>query len=140
MLYAILCYNLEDVIGAWTPAEDAAVMARLEAVEQRLARAGRLGPVARLLPTTAAVTLRKGPPRTDREALIIDGPFAETREQLLGFYVVECGGLEGAIEAARELAVANPDRGAYEIRPVDVYRPGALRGRPAVRRARRVDA
>jgi hypothetical protein len=121
MLYAIFCYSAEDVVGAWTPLEDAAVMARLRGVERGLALGGRLGPVARLLPTTAAVTLRKG-----REALVIDGPFAETKEQLLGFYVVDCEGLEAAIAVAHDLAVANPDRGAYEIRPVDIYRPGGL--------------
>ena len=60
MLYAILCYNFEDVVGAWSPAEDAAVMARLRAVEAGLTAAERMGAVARLLPTTAAVTLRKG--------------------------------------------------------------------------------
>jgi len=121
MLYAILCYNFEDVVGAWTAAEDALVMARLGVVEAGLAAAGRLGAVGRLLPTTAAVTLRKG-----REALVIDGPFAETKEQLLGFYVVDCGDLDAAIDVARELAVANPARGAYEIRPLAVYRPGHL--------------
>jgi hypothetical protein len=96
-------------------------MARLGVVEAGLAAADRLGAVARLLPTTAAVTLRKG-----REPVVIDGPFAETKEQLLGFYVVDCGDLEAAIDVARDLAVANPDRGAYEIRPLDVYRPGEL--------------
>lgn len=121
MLYAILCYNFEDVVGAWTPVEDAGVMARLGAVEARLAAAERLGATARLLPTTAAVTLRKG-----RESLVIDGPFAETKEQLLGFYVVDCADLEAAIAVARDLAAANPDRGAYEIRPLAVYRPGRL--------------
>jgi hypothetical protein len=121
MLYAILCYNSEDVICAWTPAEDAVVMARLGAVEADLAAEDRLGAVARLLPTTAAVTLRKG-----RDQLVIDGPFAETKEQLLGFYVVDCGDLEAAIDVARDLAGANPDRGAYEIRPLAVYRPGHL--------------
>jgi hypothetical protein len=121
MLYAILCYNFEDAIGAWSAAENALVMARLGVVEAGLAAADRLGAVARLLPTTAAVTLRKG-----REPVVIDGPFAQTKEQLLGFYVVDCGGLEAAIDVARDLAVANPDRGAYEIRPLDVYRPGEL--------------
>jgi hypothetical protein len=131
MLYAILCYNSEDVVGDWSPAEDAAVMARLGTVEAGLAALHRLGAVARLLPTTAAVTLRKA-----REHLVIDGPFAETKEQLLGFYVVDCGDLDGAIAVARDLAVANPDRGAYEIRPLAVYRPGGLgeaRPRRAVR-------
>ena len=62
-------------------------------------RQGKLGPVARLLPTTAATTLRK-----DQEPpLVIDGPFAETKEQLLGFYIVDCADLEEALEIAREL-------------------------------------
>ncbi|KRA62542.1 hypothetical protein ASD89_22315 [Caulobacter sp. Root656] len=132
MLYAILCYNFEDVVGAWSPAEDAAVMARLGAVEAGLAAAERVGAVARLLPTTAAVTLRKG-----RELMVIDGPFAETKEQLLGFYVVDCADLEAAITVARDLAVANPDRGAYEIRPLAVYRPGSLAGAPRQVRGRK---
>ena len=60
MLYAILCYDDEAAVGAWSREEDDACMARLAVVHDRLARAGRLGPVARLLPTTAATTLRKG--------------------------------------------------------------------------------
>ena len=140
MLYAILCYNSEDLVGAWTAAEDALVMARLGIVEAGLAVTERLGAVARLLPTTSAVTLRKGRPEAAREHLVIDGPFAETKEQLLGFYVVDCGDLEAAIDVARDLAVANPDRGAYEIRPLAVYRPGTLTGDPAKGRAKRVQA
>ncbi|MBI3513388.1 MAG: YciI family protein, partial [Proteobacteria bacterium] len=89
MRYAILCYNDEHAVGAWSKAEDDAVMAKLAVVQDRLAKAGKLGPVARLMPTTAATTLRK-----DREpAIVLDGPFAETKEQLLGFYIVECNGL-----------------------------------------------
>lgn len=119
MLYAILCYHQEDVVGAWSKDEDAAVMARLAVVQQDLAKEGKLGPVARLLPTTAATTLRK----TKAEPLVIDGPFAETKEQLLGFYLVDCTSLEEALEAARRLADANPGTGAYELRPVGVYFP-----------------
>lgn len=119
MLYAILCYNDEDVVGAWTKEEDEAVMARLHVVQKRLAAEGRLGPVARLLPTTAATTLRKG----GEEPLVIDGPFAETKEQLLGFYMVECPSLESALDVARELAEANPGMGSYEIRPVALFFP-----------------
>src|SRR3546814_9861574 len=77
MLYAILCYNEEDVVGAWTKDEDDAVMAKLAVVQQELADRGRLGPVARLLPTTAATTLRKG----RDEPLVLDGPFAETKDR-----------------------------------------------------------
>ena len=121
MLYAILCYNDESTVWSWTKDEEDACMARLGVVQEKLAKQGKLGPVARLMPTTAATTLRK-----DREpALVIDGPFAETKEQLLGFYVVDCTGLDDALEIARELGVANPG-GAYEIRPLAVFRPGDL--------------
>jgi hypothetical protein len=118
MRYAILCYHDEKVTCAWSPAEDEAVMAKLGVVMERLARQGKLGPVARLLPTTAATTLRK-----DREPpLVIDGPFAETKEQLLGFYVVDCENLDEVLGIAQELGAANPG-GAYEIRPVGFFVP-----------------
>jgi hypothetical protein len=121
MLYAILCYDSEDIVGSWTKEEDDAAIAKLELVQQKLASQGRLGPVARLLPTTTATTVRKG-----RETLVLDGPFAETKEQLLGFFVVECASLDEAIEAARELGRASSSMGGYEIRPMAVFRPGSL--------------
>jgi len=113
MLYAILCYNSEDAVGSWSKEYHDQTMARLLTVHDKLAKQGRLGPVARLLPTTAATTLRKG-----REEMVIDGPFAETKEQLLGFYIVDCESLEGAVDVAKDLAKANPGTGSYEIRPV----------------------
>src|ERR1700744_6472964 len=118
MLYAVLCYNNEDVVWPWSKEEDAAVMARLGSVHQKLAREGKMGPSLRLLPTTSATTLRK----TQDPPLVIDGPFAETKEQLLGFYVLDVANLDEALDAARELAAANPG-GSYEIRPVALYHP-----------------
>jgi hypothetical protein len=120
MLYAILCYHDEDTVGSWTAEQDAAVIGKLAVVQKKLAEQGRLGPVARLLPTTAATTLRKEDP-----PLVIDGPFAETKEQLLGFYVVDCKNLDDALDVARDLGRANPG-GAYEIRPVGLLNPGNL--------------
>jgi hypothetical protein len=119
MLYAMLCYHQEDVVCAWSKEEDEAVMKKLLAVQEPWARAGKLGPVARLLPTTAATTLRKDsdPP------LVLDGPYAETKEQLLGFYVIDAKDLEEALGFARELARVNPG-GAYEVRPIAFYTPG----------------
>ena len=118
MLYAILCYHDEDVVWSWSQAEDAAVMARIRVVQDRLIEAGKMGTSLRLLPTTSATTLRKSqdPP------LVIDGPFAETKEQLLGFYVIDVANLDEALAIARDLAEANPG-GAYELRPVAVYFP-----------------
>ena len=117
MLYAVLCYHSEDVVTSWSAEQDQAVMDKLTVVQDKLAKAGRLGPVARLMPTTAATTLRK-----DRDPpLVIDGPFAETKEQLLGFYIIDCADLDEAISTAGELARANPG-GAYELRPVSQLR------------------
>ncbi len=121
MLYAVLCYNSEETVFSWSKQEEEAVMGKLIAAQDKMARAGKLGPVARLMPTTAATTLRK-----DREpAVVLDGPFAETKEQLLGFYVVDCGSLDEALDFAKELGKANPG-GAYEIRPLLVFHPGTL--------------
>ena len=122
MLYAILCYNDEDVVGSWTKEEDDALMGRLHLVHRSLEGRRKLGHSARLLPTTAATTLRKS------QDLVIDGPYAETKEQLLGFYVVDVAGLEEGLEegleVARDLARANPG-GAYELRPISLFLPGS---------------
>jgi hypothetical protein len=123
MLYAILCYNDEDVVWSWTKEQDQAVMARLGVVHERLTAAGKLGPSLRLLPTTSATTLRK----TQEPPLVVDGPFAETKEQLLGFYIIDVAGLDEALEIARELAQANPG-GSYEMRPVALYNPDRRAG------------
>ena len=121
MLYAILCYHDEDLVGSWSKEHDAEVMKKLAVVQDKLTKQGRLGPVARLLPTTAATTLRKEDP-----PLVLDGPFAETKEQLLGFYIVECASLEQAIETAKDLGRASSSQGAYEIRPLRLFRPGSM--------------
>lgn len=121
MLYALLCYADEATTSAWSKAEDDAVMERLLAVQAPLAAAGRLGPVARLVPTTAAATLRKG----KDGPLVLDGPFAETKEQLLGFYMLEAEDLDDALGVAKDLAKANPVVGAYEVRPVSFFHPGS---------------
>src|SRR5262245_55538572 len=101
MLYAILCYDSEEVVSSWSKEHDEKVISKLIAVQEGWAKEGRLGPVARLMNTSTASTLRKG-----KEAVVLDGPFAETKEQLLGFFVVECADLEGALTAAKELAAA----------------------------------
>ena len=91
-------------------------MAKREAVAHRLASEGRLGPVGHLMPTTTAMTVR-----ASREPLVLDGPFAETKEQLLGFYLVDCKSLEDALDVARRLV---GDTGALEIRPLATFHPG----------------
>ncbi len=129
MLYALLCYNSEEIVGSWSKQEDGEVMARLTVINDRLQAEGKLGPTARLMPTTAATTVRKSNKGRRLEAsseppMVLDGPYAETKEQLLGFYVVDCVNLEEALSISKELSVANPG-GAYEIRPVSLFLPGS---------------
>ena len=120
MLYAVLCYDAESEVSAWSKELDEKVMADLGAINQRYAEAGKLGPVARLMPTTAAVTVRKG--ATDD--IVMDGPFAETKEQLLGFYLVDVADMDEALGVAKQLSEANPGLGCYEIRPLKLFLPG----------------
>src|SRR5688572_14496377 len=119
MMYAVLCYNDEAAVFSWTKEEDDAVMGRLNVVHEKWEKAGKLKPSLRLLPTSAATTLRK----KDNE--VLDGPYAETKEQLLGFYIIEVDNLEEGLAFARELTAANPG-GAYELRPIMLYNPGSL--------------
>jgi hypothetical protein len=118
MLYTILCYHDEKVVYSWSRDEDAAVMARLAEVQTRLTASGKMGSSLRLMPTTAATSLRK----SGEAPVIVDGPFAETKEQLLGFYIIEVASLEEALEIARDLAACNPG-GTYELRPVALFNP-----------------
>ena len=116
MLYAFLCNHDEAIVNSWTKEEDDAVLAKRHKVTEKLAARGKLGPVVRLMPTTAATTVRMG-----REPLVLDGPFAETKEALLGFYLIDCDSLEEAIAIAKD--IGRDEHGAFEIRPVRVYLP-----------------
>jgi len=113
MLYAIFCYNSEQVVSSWSEEKDKAVMAHHAGVLQKFAVQRKVGPVVRLMPTTTATTVRAG-----RQPIIIDGPFAETKEQLLGFYLVDVNTLEEALEIAAELG---HEPGAMEVRPVQFF-------------------
>jgi len=81
-------------------------------VSEELAGRGMMIDGAELRPTTAATTVRIRDGRT----LVTDGPFAETKEQLGGYFVVECESLDEAIEAAGKLPTAR--HGSIEVRPL----------------------
>jgi hypothetical protein len=116
MLYAFLCCHDEAVVNSWTKEEDAAVLAKRALVTDKLAAKGKLGPAVRLMPTTAATTVRMG-----REPVVLDGPFAETKEALLGFYLIDCDSLEEAIDVAKE--IGREEKVVFEIRPVRLFLP-----------------
>ena len=117
MLYSILCYESEALAAGRSKQEDDAMMVRLRNIQQTLKAEGKLGPTARLMPTTTATHIRAG-----KDPMVVDGPFAETKEQLLGFYVVDCSSLEDAIATAKLLAAEKP-HGTLEIRPVAAFNP-----------------
>ena len=115
MLYAMLAYHVEDVVTSWSQEEDDQLMEGMHKVHDRLTAEGKLGPAARLGPTMRALTVRGG--------TVIDGPFAETKEALLGFYVLDCADDAEAVAAAKALQAANPTA-VYELRPIPLYLPG----------------
>src|SRR4051812_19269129 len=117
MLYALLAYHVEGVVTSWTADEDKSVMAGLHELHERLTADGQMGPAARLGGTKGAVTLR-GP----GAGVVMDGPFAESKEHLLGFYVVDCATRDEAVAVARDLRRVNPTA-VYEIRPVQLFLP-----------------
>jgi len=116
MLYSILIYVPEDEVAALTPEQDEDHVARHLQIHEKLSARGKLGPVVRLMPTKTAKQLR-----TAGGPLLVDGPFAETKEQLLGFYVVDCESYEEAEAVARSLPSVNT---IFEIRPVKLFFPG----------------
>lgn len=121
MLYSVLCYHCEETVGSWSKEHDDAVITKLIAVQDKLAKRGKLGPVARLGATKSAKTLWK-----DRQPhLVTDGPYAETKEAILGFYVIDCETEEEALAFVRELGEVNPG-GAYELRPITLFQPGTM--------------
>lgn len=115
MLYALLCYNNEAAVCGLPKEEDDAMMERVRGAEAKILQKSKFGPRLRLMPTTAATFVRAG-----QDPMVVDGPFAETKEQLLGFWVVDCASLEEAIEAGKHLA-REREFGGIEVRPISAY-------------------
>jgi hypothetical protein len=109
MLYALLCCHDEALVTS--KEEDDAVIAKRHRVTDPLAAQGKLRASIRLMPTTTATTVRIG-----REPVVLDGPFAETKEALLGLYLVDCASLEEAIALAQQ--IGRDENVVFEIRPV----------------------
>jgi len=119
MLYSILIYGSESAVAAWAPGVEDEMLERHTDLRDELQSQGRLGTVLRLMPDTATTVRRAG----DAHPLVTDGPFAETKEQLMGVYIVDCDSLEQARDAARRLDF---ESGVFEIRPVTWYDPGVI--------------
>ncbi len=112
MRYLLLICGDETAVEASSPEEGAAVMAAYGAFAEEAAARGVLRGGERLRPTTDATTVRL----RDDEVLTTDGPFAETKEQIGGYFVIECDDLDTAIEVAAKIPGART--GSIEVRPI----------------------
>ncbi len=112
MQYVLLIYSNEADWAAKTPEQINAVMAEYGSFTEAIVKSGNFKAGEELQPVSSATTVRV---RNGR-AQVTDGPFAETREQLGGFYLVEADNLDKAIEIAGRIPSAR--EGSIEIRPV----------------------
>ena len=115
MKYMLLLYENEASRETMTQDDLNAEYAAYGAFSEELARLGIKESGEALHPITDATTVRV----RDGKALITDGPFAETHEQLGGYYVLECKDLDEAIAMAQKVPAALT--GSIEIRPVAVF-------------------
>lgn len=112
MKYLLLIYGTErDAMDDTTEGFDEVLEAYRAFTAEIDKRGIHLGSHA-LQPTTTATTVRV----RDDETLVTDGPFAETKEALNGYYLVECGDLDEAIELAAMIPGAQ--HGSIEVRPI----------------------
>ena len=115
MQYVLTIYLDESAAQSMTPDEALATTEGYESLTAELKQAGIFLAGEGLQATSTATTVRV----RDGEPLLTDGPFAETREQLAGFYLLECADLDEAIRWAAKIPSAT--RGSIEVRPVIDY-------------------
>jgi hypothetical protein len=116
MKYLLLLYGDESTWADLSPEEAAEQMKAWGAFDEELRAAGVFVAGEGLEPTTAATTVRI----KDGEIVHTDGPFAETREQLGGFYLLECPDLDAALGWSAKVPDL-PEGGSVEVRPVMDY-------------------
>ena len=115
MRYMMLMYSRETPEGP-SPDEVDYLIRTHGAILADARRKGVLVAVEGLKPTTTATTVRL--PK-EGQAIVVDGPFAETKEQLAGFYILDCRNLDEAVEWAKRIPTScKGDSGCIEIRPV----------------------
>lgn len=111
MLFTVLIYGVEGLADRLPPAEREALMQKHRDLQAKLTAAGKYRGAVQLMPPSTAMNVQdKG-----GGIRVLDGPYAESKEQILGFYLIECETMEEALESAKEL----PQGIAFmEVRPV----------------------
>lgn len=112
MRYLLLIHSDEKIWDAMTKAEQDAVMDGHMAMQERMKKVGAYLASDRLCPISTATTIRV----RDDKAMISDGPFAESKEQFGGFYMIDVPNLDEALKWAAEIPCART--GSVEVRPI----------------------
>ena len=115
MQYLLLIYRNEAELGAMSAADRQKMTAEYGVFTQSIIQSGNFKAGDGLQPTSTATTVRV----RDGKTLTTDGPFAETREQLGGYYLVEAKDLDAALGIAARIPGAKT--GSIEVRPIMVY-------------------
>jgi len=116
MQYLLMIYQNEAEYAKLDPATGEKFLAEYQAFTQSIIQSGNFKGADRLQPTSTATTVRV----RDGKTLSTDGPFAETREQLGGYYLIEAKDLDAAISIAARIPSAR--HGCVEVRPIWVYK------------------
>ena len=114
MLFSVLIYASEDFIDALPPEEYQEMLKKHGSFHEHTKSNRSFGAGVKLMSTGTSVTVK----RQDDDFVVTDGPFAETKEQFMGLYLIDCATLDEAIEAVKFLPL---DHGRIEIRPVDYF-------------------
>ena len=112
MQYLLMIYWNEQEMAAMAPADRNTMTQEYAEFTKSIVQAGQMKGGERLRPVSTASTVRVRNGKT----VITDGPFAETREQLGGFYLVEAKNLDEALSVASRIPGAK--RGSIEVRPI----------------------
>ena len=115
MQYMLLIYGSEAGMKNAAPGDQAAMMKEYGDFTQGIVKSGHMRAGDALQPTTTATTVRVREGKT----LSTDGPFAETKEQLGGYYLIEAKDLNDAIQVAGKIPAAKT--GSVEVRPIEVF-------------------
>ena len=115
MEFLLLIYEAENAREPWSEADQAAIMAAYQAFSQSLVDAGAMRGGNALQPVASGKTtcVREG------ATLVTDGPFAETKEQLGGYYLIDCADLATALDWAAKIPTAKS--GSVEVRPIMTF-------------------
>jgi hypothetical protein len=115
MQYLLMIYSNEAEYAKIDPETSKKITGEYEAFTKEIIRNGHFKAGDRLQPTSTATTVRV----KDGKVLTTDGPFAETREQLGGYYLIEAKDLDTALGIAAKIPGAR--HGSIEVRPIWVY-------------------